>query len=171
MAVDRSMRASDADRDQAVAALREHLAAGRLTIDEFDERLDQAYAAKNLGELADLMADLPGADLDQPPGTSLARSAGNPPVPWRSPQPVEGRPARFSPAWRRAWGSWLVISLFLFAIWLASGASGGLWFLWVVLPLGVLLLGRWIIGTPASDRRPARPRPNHRPGHGDQAGQ
>ena len=59
MASDPKIRASDADRDRAAAALREHLAAGRLTAEEFDERLDKAYAAKTLGELDDLMADLP----------------------------------------------------------------------------------------------------------------
>jgi hypothetical protein len=164
------MRASDADREQAVAALRQHLAAGRLSIDEFGERLDQTYAARTLGDLADLQADLPGADFGNPPGAWLERSAGNPPVPWGSRRPVDARRGRFSPAWRRAWGSWLAVSLFVFAIWLASGASGGLWFLWVVLPLGGLLLGRWIMGTPASsDSRSAHPRHDHGPGHGDQA--
>ena len=61
-------------------------------------------------------------------------------------------------------------SLFFFVIWLVSGASSGLWFLWVALPLGALLLGRWIMGAPAhSERRAARPRRNH--GDGDQARQ
>ena len=59
MASDAKTRASDADRDRAAAALPEHLAAGRLTIEEFDQRLDQTYAAKTLGELNVLMADLP----------------------------------------------------------------------------------------------------------------
>jgi hypothetical protein len=38
---------------------------GRLTLGEFKERLDAAHAAKTLGQLDDLMADLPGADLPQ----------------------------------------------------------------------------------------------------------
>jgi len=59
MASDAKTRAADADRDRTTAALREHLAVGRLTIEEFDQRLDQAYAAKTLGELDVLMADLP----------------------------------------------------------------------------------------------------------------
>jgi hypothetical protein len=50
-----------------------------------------------------------------------------------------------------------------FVIWLISGASGGLWFLWVPALMGVLLLGRWISGAPARrDRRPGRPQRNHR---------
>jgi len=52
--------------------------------------------------------------------------------------------------------------LFL-VIWLVSGTSGGLWFLWVPALMGVALLGRWISGAPArSGRRSARPRRNHR---------
>jgi len=38
-------RASDSDREQTVACLRDHLLAGRLTLEEFSERVDQAYAA------------------------------------------------------------------------------------------------------------------------------
>jgi hypothetical protein len=169
MASDSPIRASDADRDRTAAALREHLAAGRLTTEEFEERLDEAYAAKTLGELDGLMADLPGTDLEQLPDASLRRAAGSPPLPGRrSRGSVEARPGRFSPAWRAAWGSWLAVSLVFLVIWLVSGASGGLWFLWVPALLGALLLGRWIVGAPASsERRPARR--NHRHRGSDQA--
>jgi hypothetical protein len=54
-----SLRASDADREQAVAALREHLLAGRLTLDEFTERVETALQARVGGELARVQADLP----------------------------------------------------------------------------------------------------------------
>ena len=94
----------------------------------------------------------------------MDRSAAGSPLTRRYPPgPVEAGPGRFSPAWRAAWGSWLAISLLFFVVWLASGASGSLWFLWVPLALGAVLLGRWIAGAPArSERRPARPRRNHR---------
>ena len=163
MASDPRIRASDADRDRTAAALREHLAAGRLTTEEFDERLDKVYAAKTVGELDDLMSDLPGTDLAELPGASLEPTAGRPPLLERSGGSIEARHSRLSPAWRAAWGLWLAISLSLFAIWLVSGASGGLWFLWAVVPLGALLLGRWIMGAPArSERRPDQPPRNHR---------
>ena len=57
------LRASDADRDRTVAALREHVAEGRLTLEEFDERSERAYAARTLRELAALQTDLPAAVL------------------------------------------------------------------------------------------------------------
>ena len=49
MASDPRIRASDADRDRTAALLREHHAAGRLTAEEFNERLDKAYAAEDPG--------------------------------------------------------------------------------------------------------------------------
>lgn len=56
------VRASDSDREQALAALREHTAAGRLTLDEFAERASTVYAARTLSELASTTADLPPAE-------------------------------------------------------------------------------------------------------------
>jgi hypothetical protein len=53
------LRASDADREAAVDALRAHALAGRLTVDELAERVEKAYAAKMLSELAELQVDLP----------------------------------------------------------------------------------------------------------------
>lgn len=72
------MRASDADREQALVALRRHLVAGRLTLEEFCERVDAALRAKVTGELAHLQDDLPEA---------LVESAGS-----------RRRPARFTAA-------------------------------------------------------------------------
>ncbi|HYY17256.1 MAG TPA: DUF1707 domain-containing protein [Streptosporangiaceae bacterium] len=64
MASDSSrIRASDADRDRVASLLQEHHAAGRLTAEEFDERVDLALKARTLGELDELLADLPHADV------------------------------------------------------------------------------------------------------------
>src|SRR5487761_1407519 len=78
MASDPRIRASDADRDRATALLREHHAAGRLTAEEFDERMNAALDAKTLGEIDDLLADLPVIDLYRLPHESLRRPAGLP---------------------------------------------------------------------------------------------
>ena len=56
---DRWMRASDQDRDRIAEVLRDAYAVGRLSRDEFDERILAAYSARTLGELRDLTADLP----------------------------------------------------------------------------------------------------------------
>jgi hypothetical protein len=68
------MRASDEDRERIVAALQRHTAAGRLSLDEFAERVDAACAARTLGELAVVTRDLPaepaadGPEVDTDPG-------------------------------------------------------------------------------------------------------
>ena len=52
-------RVADADRDRTVTLLREHVVEGRLTLDEFSERMGAALEAKTRGELDTVMADLP----------------------------------------------------------------------------------------------------------------
>ena len=54
----RDLRASDTDRDRVLAMLGEAMSDGRLTADEHAERVQRAIAARTLGELAELTADL-----------------------------------------------------------------------------------------------------------------
>jgi hypothetical protein len=68
MASDHLIRASDMDRDVVVTALRDAYTQGRLTLEEFDERMTAAYGSKTWGELRKLTEDLPaqpilGADV------------------------------------------------------------------------------------------------------------
>jgi len=53
------IRASDGDREAVAAQLNEAVGDGRLTLEEFGERLDRAYAARTRSALAPLTADLP----------------------------------------------------------------------------------------------------------------
>jgi DNA-binding MarR family transcriptional regulator len=53
------VRVGDADRDAAAAALGEHFAQGRLTLDELDARLDATLTAATHGELSLAAWDLP----------------------------------------------------------------------------------------------------------------
>jgi hypothetical protein len=73
------IRASDADRDRAATLLGKHHAAGRLNSAEFHERMDQAMDAATLGELDELMADLPAIDVyDLPDAWMRQRPRENP---------------------------------------------------------------------------------------------
>jgi Domain of unknown function (DUF1707) len=56
---DHSIRASDADRERVARILRGHAVAGRLTLEELDERTGRALGARTLGELDALQSDLP----------------------------------------------------------------------------------------------------------------
>ncbi|HMD93324.1 MAG TPA: DUF1707 domain-containing protein [Trebonia sp.] len=70
------MRVSDAEREAAATELREHYAAGRLTLEELNERLDKALAAKTRADLNGLMTDLPSGRASAGSGTS--GTAGGP---------------------------------------------------------------------------------------------
>jgi hypothetical protein len=52
------VRGSDSDRERAVASLREHLVQGRLSPEEFAQRMSGAYMATTATELAELQRDL-----------------------------------------------------------------------------------------------------------------
>jgi DUF1707 SHOCT-like domain len=56
----RDLRASDADRDRVIAMLSAAAGDGRLTMSEHAERVERAYTARTLGELAVLTTDLAG---------------------------------------------------------------------------------------------------------------
>jgi hypothetical protein len=81
---DAQLRASDADRDQAVARLGDHHVAGRLELEEFTDRVSRALASKTLGELDLLFRDLPAtATAPVPRGRSRSPALRREPAPWR----------------------------------------------------------------------------------------
>ncbi len=59
MATQPSLRIGDTERDAVAAELREHFAHGRLTLEEFNQRLDAVFAAKTQRDLSRLTSDLP----------------------------------------------------------------------------------------------------------------
>jgi hypothetical protein len=105
------IRASDADRDRAVAELSEHFQAGRLTQDEFDERSGRALQARTGADLAGLFTDLPSRDT--PPAPPAAAAMADP---------------AFGPDDVRPWGGLpvaRVITAFAVAAIVAGGVLGG----------------------------------------------
>lgn len=61
---DERTRISDRERDDAVATLRSHTAAGYLTLDEFDERLAEVLAARTDADLRVALRELPAVAAD-----------------------------------------------------------------------------------------------------------
>lgn len=73
-----SIRVGDAERQAVVAALGEHVAAGRLDLGEYDERVVAAYAARTRADLAPLLADLPAGVRRSHRPPAMMRAAGLP---------------------------------------------------------------------------------------------
>jgi hypothetical protein len=122
MASQGDMRVSDADRDAAATRLREHFAAGRLTLEEFRDRLAAAFAATTGRELGRVTADLPHDGIS--PGIGVRAWAGGE---RQRPRQPRRRPSG-QPRFRLR--SWLLLACAaITAFWLLIGYSllhGGL---------------------------------------------
>jgi hypothetical protein len=62
MAAESGVRVGDAEREKVATSLREHYARGRLTLEEFQQRLDAVFAAKTDTDLGKVTGDLPHTD-------------------------------------------------------------------------------------------------------------
>ena len=135
---DPSLRAADADRDAVADRLRTAHAEGRLTVEEFGERLDAAFAARTMGELAGLTADLP-AERARVARTGDEADASS-----------EVVPAAHWAGLRAGWGAWATAVLVTSAIWLIVTVSDGdvrfFWPIWVAGPWGAVLVARTVFG-------------------------
>ena len=135
MANSPEMRASDADRDRVAAILREHTAQGRITMDEFNERLESLYKSKTYGELAKLTSDLPDVDMRRLPAKAT------PPAPERR---------GMHPGMKAAWSAWAAVAGINWTVWLIVSLTSGHpiypWPLWVMGPWGVILLISTVFG-------------------------
>ena len=127
---DPRMRASDADRERTASLLREHHAEGRLTAEEFHERLDRAFAAKTLGDLDELLADLPAIDLYRLPAAGI-----RPAPPGARRRAFRRNPGQLYLAREAAWVAWAAVSSLLALIWVTTAAldGGGAWLPWFLL--------------------------------------
>ncbi|MGH3398916.1 MAG: DUF1707 SHOCT-like domain-containing protein, partial [Streptosporangiaceae bacterium] len=91
------IRVSDADRERVTARLRDHYAEGRLSAEEMEERISAALSAKTVGDLRQVMADLPEpepAGVGGPGG--LGGPGGAPGAPVAA---VWARPGWAGPGW------------------------------------------------------------------------
>ncbi|MGY1740419.1 MULTISPECIES: DUF1707 SHOCT-like domain-containing protein [unclassified Blastococcus] len=143
------LRAADADRAALAGLLGEHMAAGRLTVAEYEDRLSRAYASRTYGELDELTADLPPL---QPATPSAPRPAA--PAPARAAGPVGwgqcGAGGWGWAAWggtrAAAWTSWASTAVVVVTIWLVTSLASGDWIypwpIWVVGPWGAVLLAQ-----------------------------
>lgn len=112
------MRTSDQEREQIAEILRAAMTEGRLTLEEGEERLASAYAAKYRDELGPLTADLPDGGRRALAETPQARLATRRHL-------------------RRHANFVVLAALFLTGLWVLSGAH----FFWPAIPLVFLVMG------------------------------
>jgi len=122
------MRASDADRDLVVSVLSENYQAGRLTSEELEDRTGRALAARTVGDLQALTADLPGPV---------------PPTPQPGPVPaMPGQTARDGRSFGRVLP--LIVALVVVAAVVRGGLFAGLGHqgggFWLIIPIAAIAL-------------------------------
>jgi hypothetical protein len=144
------MRAADADRQAVADQLKAALDEGRLDLHEYDERLQQAYAAKTYGELQPLLSDLPSAGLAVPAqrGPSGALAAPG----------LDASNAELTRRWvLEVWASWIPVVGITTVVWLISSIASAellyFWPVWVAAPWGVILVFATVSGLATGEPR------------------
>jgi hypothetical protein len=133
---DSAVRASDDDRERAAQDIREHFAAGRLSQSELDERVQAAYQAQTQADLRAVLSDLP-----QLPATPQQRRAE-----------LAARRSALQRRLLQQSGGGVVAFVVCTGIWLASGASGGFWPIWILLVVLIpLIRNGWRLYGPAPE--------------------
>lgn len=124
-----NLRASQVERDRVVDKLRVHAGEGRLEIEELEQRVGAALAARTHGELASLLADLPRSPSRRPRG-HLPRGD--------------------------AFRTYVLVMALLIVIWAATGAAY-FWPMWPMLGWGIGLVGGPNCRRASARRRPVSP--------------
>jgi hypothetical protein len=118
-----ALRASDVDRERTVAQLRQHLADGRLDMEEFSERVDEAYAARTMTDLQHVLRELPHVQVREPMTPEVRQRR----------QDVERKKRR---EFQQGLISYVLVNTFLVGIWLATSiGSRELIFFWPIFPM------------------------------------
>jgi DUF1707 SHOCT-like domain/2TM domain len=144
-----AVRAGDRDRERTANQLGQALAQGYLAMDEYETRLQAAFAAHTTAELRQLVGDLPLAHLrrNDPRRQAARRKAAR-------------RGVQIHLA------GYLTMVVIVLAVWLAVGLTAGAWYFWPIWPIlgaGIGVIGHALPirfampslchGAPAIDRR------------------
>jgi hypothetical protein len=123
------LRAGNDDRTRVTDWLQAQYVAGRLSSSELEERIEQALAARTMGELDALTADLPPI-----------QSAPTPPSPFEAPRGRHHR-RRCGPGAKEGFAahatSYLLVMALLVTIWLLTSPGGYFWPVWPMLGWGI----------------------------------
>ena len=145
------MRAGDSDRKAVADQLKTALDEGRLDLSEYDERLQQTYAAKTFADLDGLLDDLPGTVPPQQSQVQPAAPAGAP-----APAPAHSVAAQWA-RWTGPYGGAFLVCVL---IWAVTSASAGhlvyFWPVWMLIPIVLGVGGQWFGYSHGQSDRDAR---------------
>jgi fatty acid desaturase len=112
------LRAGDRERETTADHLGRALAQGYLAMDEYETRLQAAFAAHTAAELRQLVADLPLAQLRR-----------------NDPRRREARRRAARRGVQFHLGGYLAMVVIVLAVWLAVGLTAGAWYFWPIWPI------------------------------------
>ena len=127
------MGITDADRERVVRDLTRHCGDGRLTLDELEERIAEAYAADTVTDLDHALRHLPAP----PRPMSVSARAVPPTPPARHPAITPSKGAEI--ALRVHAYTYLSVMAFLVAIWFLTSPFGSFWPIWPGLGWGLAI--------------------------------
>ena len=136
-----AIRAGDRERERTANQLGQALAQGYLAMDEYETRLQTAFAAQTTAELHQLVADLP-----------LARLRRNDPRRQAARRAAARRGVQIHLA------GYLAMVVIVLTVWLVVGLTAGAWYFWPIWP--ILGAGIGVVGH-ALPIRFAMPGPCH----------
>jgi hypothetical protein len=112
------VRAGDRDREKTAALLGQGLAQGYLQMDDYEQRLQTAFAAQTTAELREVVADLPVHTLrrNDPRRRAARRAAAR-----------RGVHAHLA--------AYLAMVVIVLAMWLAVALSADVWYFWPIWPI------------------------------------
>lgn len=122
-----SIRAGDREREKTANQLGSALAQGYLDMNEYETRLQAAFAAHTTAELRVLVADLPLAQLRR-----------------NDPRRQEARRAAARRSVQIHLAGYLAMVVIVLTVWLAVGLTAGAWYFWPIWPIlgaGIGVLG------------------------------
>lgn len=135
----RNVRAGDREREATAGQLGLALTQGYLDMAEYERRIEAAFASPTTGDLRDLVADLPVAQLNR-----------------NDPRRRESRRAAARLSVRLHLAAYLLMVVIVLTVWTAVALSGGptyFWPVWPILGAGIGVLGHAIPIRIANARR------------------
>jgi hypothetical protein len=123
----RTVRAGDHDREETANQLGQALTQGYLAMDEYETRLQAAFASDTTAELRHLVADLPLAQLRR-----------------NDPRRREARRRAARRGVQIHLAGYLAMVVIVLSVWLAVGIGAGAWYFWPIWP--ILGAGIGVIG-------------------------